>query len=198
VVGAGVRPGGIKMEETLHGREAAFERLIAEYGPRIRAGVRSLISNHEDAEDVIAEINLALWISIPNFSGRSSLRTYIYSVTHHKINDYLRRKYRDADIFRGSLEGISENVKEDSPESRIKISLLSRAEVAILKLIARGFSNEEIAQTIFNSINTIRTHIKHINAKLGTKNRVEAAFVFNRCTEKLKEGDDHGSEKNLL
>lgn len=186
------------MEESLRDREAAFERLIAEYGPRIRAGVRSLISNHEDAEDVIAEINLALWISIPKFSGRSSLGTYIYAVSNHKIKDYLRRKYREADLLGAAEDGVREGVREITPEPTIRINLLTRAELDILKFITRGYSNGDLAEAMFKSVNTIRTHIKHINSKLGTKNRVEAAFVFNRCAEKQKEGADHGPEKNLF
>jgi RNA polymerase sigma-70 factor (ECF subfamily) len=186
------------MEETLRDREAVFERMITEHGARIRAGVYSLIHNREDAEDIIAEINLALWISLPKFNGRSSLRTFIYAVSLHKIKDYLRRKYREPDILRIAMDRTGEEAKNAISELEIKVRFLTRAEIVILGFIARGFSNERIARTLFKSINTVRTHIKHINSKLGTINRVESAFIFNRCAEKQREGEGNGKEKNLL
>ena len=51
---------------------------------------------------------------------------------------------------------------------------LSEREIEVLKFIAQGYKNSEIADKLFVSQNTIKTHIKNIYVKLDVKNRVEA------------------------
>ncbi|MFC2165951.1 LuxR C-terminal-related transcriptional regulator [Acidobacteriota bacterium] len=51
---------------------------------------------------------------------------------------------------------------------------LSERELDVLRLIAAGLSNKEIAQKLFVSLNTIRTHTKNINAKLDVHSRTQA------------------------
>jgi DNA-binding CsgD family transcriptional regulator len=52
---------------------------------------------------------------------------------------------------------------------------LSKREAQVLRLIAAGKSNREIADTLFRSPNTVANHVRSILAKLGTANRTEAA-----------------------
>jgi len=51
---------------------------------------------------------------------------------------------------------------------------LTEREKEVLQMIAKGYKNTEIAEKLFVSENTIKTHIKHIYVKLDVKNRVEA------------------------
>lgn len=59
-------------------------------------------------------------------------------------------------------------------EEKLKDYELSEREIEVLKLIAKGYKNSEIAEKMFVSQNTIKTHIKNIYVKLDVKNRVEA------------------------
>jgi DNA-binding NarL/FixJ family response regulator len=52
---------------------------------------------------------------------------------------------------------------------------LSERELEILRLIAQGASNRQIAGQLYLSENTVRTHLVHILGKLGLENRVQAA-----------------------
>ena len=51
---------------------------------------------------------------------------------------------------------------------------LSPRQRQILRLIAQGLSNEQIAERLFVAPSTIKTHINHLYAKLGVSNRAEA------------------------
>jgi DNA-binding NarL/FixJ family response regulator len=58
---------------------------------------------------------------------------------------------------------------------------LSPRELDVVKLTARGRTNAEIAQELFISVGTVKTHLSSIHAKLSTRNRVEiAAWAWER------------------
>jgi predicted ATPase/DNA-binding CsgD family transcriptional regulator/Tfp pilus assembly protein PilF len=54
-------------------------------------------------------------------------------------------------------------------------SLLSQREVEVLRLLARGKSNREIASSLVISLNTVARHVSNIFDKVGATNRTEAA-----------------------
>jgi NarL family two-component system response regulator LiaR len=53
---------------------------------------------------------------------------------------------------------------------------LSEREVEVLKLVAQGFPNQEIADKLFISERTVRTHVTSILSKLHLANRTQAAL----------------------
>jgi len=53
---------------------------------------------------------------------------------------------------------------------------LTPTEFQVLRLIGQGKSNEEIAQILFISKNTVRSHIKSIYSKLNTHSRLQLAL----------------------
>jgi DNA-binding CsgD family transcriptional regulator len=52
---------------------------------------------------------------------------------------------------------------------------LSQREVEVLRLLAAGRSNRDIADALYISLNTVATHVRNILTKTGTANRTEAA-----------------------
>lgn len=54
------------------------------------------------------------------------------------------------------------------------LKTLTKREHEVLSLLCRNLSNQEIAQTLFLSESTIKTHLRSIFRKLGVKNRSEA------------------------
>jgi len=56
-----------------------------------------------------------------------------------------------------------------------QISPLSTQEERVLRLLATGWSNQEIARELIISVNTVKYHIKHLYQKLGVSNRLQAS-----------------------
>lgn len=52
--------------------------------------------------------------------------------------------------------------------------LLSQRELEVLRLIARGHSNQQIADELFISLHTVKTHARRIHGKLGVERRTQA------------------------
>ena len=63
------------------------------------------------------------------------------------------------------------------PPSATPLTLddLSQREVEVLRLVATGKSNREIADALYISLNTVATHVRNILTKTGCANRTEAA-----------------------
>jgi DNA-binding NarL/FixJ family response regulator len=53
-------------------------------------------------------------------------------------------------------------------------TVLTEREVAILKLLAEGLTNKEMAKSLFVSEATVKTHLSHIYTKLGVETRAGA------------------------
>ncbi|MEV4889068.1 response regulator transcription factor [Nonomuraea sp. NPDC055795] len=52
---------------------------------------------------------------------------------------------------------------------------LTERELDVVRLVARGRTNQEVAGELFVSLSTVKTHLGSIQSKLGARNRVEIA-----------------------
>jgi len=66
----------------------------------------------------------------------------------------------------------------DSP-----FAVLSKRELEVVDLIARGYSNAEIANVLVISVHTVNDHTKKIYRKLNVHSRLEVAALANRQTD---------------
>ncbi len=63
--------------------------------------------------------------------------------------------------------------RPDSEPAELSVSLSER-ELEVLRKIAQGLSNQEIADQLFISLHTVKTHARKINVKLAAKSRTQA------------------------
>ncbi len=54
---------------------------------------------------------------------------------------------------------------------------LTRKELRVLELLASGYSNAAMAEKLFVSDSTVRTHLRSINLKLGARSRTQAVAL---------------------
>jgi DNA-binding CsgD family transcriptional regulator len=62
---------------------------------------------------------------------------------------------------------------------------LTRCELAIAQLVATGRTNEEVADVLDRSVNTVKTHLRHVYQKLGVRNRTELVPALAIYQERL-------------
>ena len=84
------------------------------------------------------------------------------------------------DVYRGetSLHPTIANklIAEFNNPNRSKPNSLTNREEQVLKLVAQGYSNEEISKKLFLSKRTVATHVSNILGKLHLANRTQAAL----------------------
>jgi LuxR family maltose regulon positive regulatory protein len=167
--------------------ETLLDRLLeeAETGMRIWSSIlmRLLKAQIERVQDkqssALDELGMALYLGEPG----KFVRTFV--MEGEPIAELLERILdREDGIPDDDSRGFSRSyVKkllsafkaEIKPKSAVGLDeALSEREYEVLRLIAAGLSNKEIAEKLFVSLNTIRTHTKNINAKLDVHSRTQA------------------------
>jgi DNA-binding NarL/FixJ family response regulator len=114
----------------------------------LRAGASGFLLKDAPAEELAAAIRVVA-------SGDSLLAP---GVTRRVIDAFVRR----APVNR--------------PRSGASFDALTRREVEVLGLLARGLSNLDIATRLFVSEATTKTHVSNVLTKLGLKDRVQAVI----------------------
>jgi len=106
-----------------------------------------------------------------------SILIYYFSVQKNKLKEKELRLELQNYILRIDELQMAVDKKDNSSistEEKLKQFDLSDREAEVIKYIAHGYKNSEIAEKLFLSQNTIKTHIKNIYQKLDVRNRVEA------------------------
>ena len=80
----------------------------------------------------------------------------------------------DMNAFRTITPSVTEGVSIIANEEIIDKFGISKREYEVLKLLGTGMSNQEIADALFVSQNTIKTHTSRLFEKLAVKNRTQA------------------------
>jgi DNA-binding NarL/FixJ family response regulator/class 3 adenylate cyclase len=115
----------------------------------LRAGASGFLLKDVPPEQLVAGIRAVA-------SGDALLAP---SVTRRVIEEFVRRP--------------PDSVREPPAN----LSELTARELEVLKLIARGLSNAEIAKELFVSETTVKTHVAHVLMKLNLRDRVQAVVL---------------------
>lgn len=98
-------------------RNEAVELLMNEYGETIKRLVFTYIKDYALTEDLTQEIFLTVYLKLSTFAGRSSIKTWVYTIAINKCKDYLRSwHYRKISYTNNLLEFIGTN---KSPENNL-------------------------------------------------------------------------------
>ena len=74
------------------GDEGAFEHLIGPYRGELQAHAYRMVGSLHDAEDAMQEAMLRAWRGIGRFEGRSSLRSWLYTITTNSSLRLIERR----------------------------------------------------------------------------------------------------------
>ncbi len=91
------------------------------------------------------------------------------------IAEAIRRTYSGEEIIE---EEVSNKMKEDelNGDRRKLHENLTNRELEVLHLIADGLSNQEIADALFITLKTVKTHVSNILSKLEVSDRTQATI----------------------
>ncbi len=121
-----------------------------------------VLTSYDDVKLIKEVLKLGAMGFVSKMNASESIVEAIKSVHEGEL-------YFSSDINKKIVSVFSGNDINEEQRNKYLKNLTNR-EVEILKLLAREMSNQEIANTLFISINTVETHKRNIMTKLGIKN----------------------------
>jgi DNA-binding CsgD family transcriptional regulator len=98
------------------------------------------------------------------------------SLQKYTIHFDLKSEFHEDAYVVYLIPGIGDSAS--TPWMNHKFSILTSREIEIAHLVRKGYTNQEIAEQLFNSINTVKRHIQNIFSKLEVKNRTGLLSQF--------------------
>ncbi|MEV0994952.1 response regulator transcription factor [Nonomuraea sp. NPDC050202] len=144
-------------------------------------------------------------LRMPGLDGVGAIERL--SADHPEIRVVVLTTYdTDADVSRALAAGVAGYLLKDAPREELQAAVRTAAaggrvlaqritsqlidglgrkpaaaptprELEVLRLIARGAANKEVARALLISETTVKTHLKHVFAKLGVDNRAAAVVA---------------------
>jgi DNA-binding NarL/FixJ family response regulator len=148
----------------LEGPEATRE--ILERHPSARVVALTVVSDEADVAEV-------LHAGACGFLAKDSPINGVVLAVRAAANGVAWLSPRAAEVVLGAVR--REGAGEESSDSEL-IDDLSSRELEVLRLIARGMENADIARELGISPRTAKNHVSNILAKLGLPNRIQAAI----------------------
>lgn len=97
--------------------ESAFRQLVEGWKDRIYNTALGLLQQEQDAEDITQEVFVAVWRTVDEFRGGSSVGTWLYRITVSKSLDLIRKNKRKKRLaFVKSLLGQTDRHENEIPE----------------------------------------------------------------------------------
>jgi len=145
-------------------------RLIREKYPRVRVLV---LTTYDTDEWVIDAVRSGAAGYLLKDTPREALVQAIIDTVHG-------RHHIDPQVAGKVLNQVARQPSLPQPDQKL-LSELSDREREILRLLARGYNNAEIAQALFLSEGTVKNYVSTIFARLGVADRTQAALFAVRA-----------------
>ena len=147
---------------------------------------RVVVSQQPDA--ILIDAGLPGVWNVADAAAQAGVRSIVFGLADnpHPIESTCRHGCRDVLLTSATARDIVdalEAARRQAPQPSERpfasgVSALTSRELEVLALVARGFSNKEIAGKLTVSVPTVKTHVHNLLRKLGTRRRADAARLL--------------------
>jgi RNA polymerase sigma-70 factor (ECF subfamily) len=135
---------------------AALCLVMERHGPGIYRYCRDKLRDVALAEDVHQQVFVSAYLGLPQFAGRSTLRSWLFGIARHRVLDAVRARGRSQALFEhGDLDAAPDprpSPGEALDAQRLRAALIAslgeldeRVRTALLLRYQQGFSFDEMA-----------------------------------------------------
>lgn len=161
-------------------QEEAFRLLVNNYRERLYWHVRKILISHEDTDDVLQNVFVKIWQSLPDFRFDSRLYTWMYRIATNEALNFLSEKRRKVYGNSDEISGFLENTLESDPFfsgddiqkelQRAILTLSDRQRVVFNMKYFEDMSYEDMSQVLDVAVGTLKATyhnaVKKIEANL--------------------------------
>jgi RNA polymerase sigma factor (sigma-70 family) len=179
------------MNDVLTKHNSLMERIIKEYGTMIGSSVQKALGNVPCLDDIIAEVHFAVFMTLRKLGeGWVPPRSFVVTIVRNKVNDFVWQHHWDSNDIE-ELKKLRAEQLYRREEVLAQIHTLTQSEFKVFRLLGLGLTNQEIAESLFISPLTVRTHVKRIHAKCDIQGRAKLALAaYQACYHEAPEGRD--------
>jgi RNA polymerase sigma-70 factor (ECF subfamily) len=163
---------------TVSEQETLFRRWLADHSGLMWKVVRAFAATPEDQEDLLQEIALQLWMSLPSFRGEAAESTWIYRVAFNTAMTWKRNEKRRGSKHEKFLElnvatemspdpqGLSRN-GELVEHLYLAIRLLPKLDASLALMHLDGLSYREMSDVLGISESNVGVKLNRIRKQLA-------------------------------
>ena len=177
--------GAYSYQRFLSGDKNSLEEIIRLYSDSLTLYICTLVGNIEDAREVMTETFVTLYVKKPEYSGKSTFKTWLYSVARHTAYDLMKNRNKYQPLTEEEMEGLPSKYdlerEIDSKNDKKKLyeaidRLKPEYKQVIYLVFFEGFSNSETAEIMKK--NKKQTGELLYRAKLSLKKILEKEGDF--------------------
>lgn len=147
------------------GSELAFTDLYHKYYPLLKKEAYYLLHSNLEAEDVVQDIFLSLWVRRQVIPATTAIKFYLFRAVHHKCIDCQRRQlydHRHQQYHLAYVSTVDYNRRLDDKDLDVFIEATFRRlptgrEVVCRLKYKEAFSTKKIAKLLGTKVQTVKT-----------------------------------------
>ncbi|MBE99203.1 RNA polymerase sigma factor [Flavobacterium coralii] len=157
-------------------RETAFRQLVARYGKPLYNHIRTIVLNHDDADDVLQNTFIKIFRNLENFKGESKLFSWMYRIATNEAITFISQRAKKLGL---STEEAQQkailNLKADDYFEGDALQLKLQQAIAILpekqQLVFKmkyfeDLKYEEISEILGTSVGALKASYHHAVKKI--------------------------------
>jgi len=156
-------------------QQTIFEHWLTQHKTLLFKVIRSYAFTAMDRDDLLQEITIQVWNSIPSFRNESSVTTWLYRIALNTAIKWVRkeRKHSHTDSLDHAEHILQESQPADDQLTWLyqEIYKLHEIDRSILLLLLDGFSYKEMASILGITESNVGVKINRIKKELITKSK---------------------------
>ncbi len=155
------------IKQALKGRQGAWDKLVTRYQKPIYHYALRMVSNQDDALDLMQDIFISVYRNLASFRGESPFKGWLFKIAHYRCIEFYRKKkptlsldeapnLDDRDDGHCSVQVMYDNQQAQMLYQAMQ-SLPVNQKLVIEMKFFQQFTFDEIAQQLGVSTNTIKS-----------------------------------------
>ena len=154
----------------------AFEKLLKEFQKPLYNHVRTIVLNHDDADDVLQNTFVKVFRNLDKFKGESKLFSWIYRIATNEALTFLNQKAKmngvnSETLQNKAIDNLKADIYFDGNEIQIKlqkaIALLPEKQQLVFKMkYFEELKYEEISEILGTSVGALKASYHHAVKKI--------------------------------
>ena len=173
------------IKQALNGKKQAWVALVKRYEKNLYNYTLRMVSNKDDAMDLMQDIFVAVFRNLSSFRGDSQFKSWMFKIAHYRCIEFYRRKKPTQSL--DDLPELQEEADNDCPEQHmhrgqqakelhVAMQSLSFNQKIVVELkFFQHCTFEDIAQQLGISTNTAKSRLYSALDKL--KDQLEVNYV---------------------